>query len=249
MARIKIFKVVTRKAAIPDFNVPELYAVTTPEFRELYGKAGVYILYSGENEKKPLYIGRSKSDAGRTIARHFQKWSAKELKFVERRPESLDKLYVEFEEMDKGRPQDIIDKETELIEKYKPFLNLRKNVLKQKNPDFYAVTEEKRALLDARVKQYEQEQEARDNYEKALYELEMAEAQRQAAEEAAMEADKMAREAETAAQERAAEAAKEQAEKDAQAAQKAEQQAEKKVERSKAFFKNAKRISFNPKRR
>lgn len=245
---IKIFKSVTRRAGIPAFDLPEKYAVTTPQFRELYKQKGVYILYLDKDAKKPLYIGRSKTDLGRTVARHFQKWSAKELKFIERDPKQLDRLFVEVELMPGANDQEIIDKETELIEKFQPSLNIRKNALKQKNPDFYEMTKERRDLLNLRVQEYEAEQAARDQYEIALAEFEQAEAERQAAEQAALEAaeaqeraEQAAKAEQTAKAEREAEKAAEQAEQAEQAAKQAALAAEQARQKAK---KRLSKISF-----
>lgn len=233
---------------MPDFNIPERYAVTTPEFRELYGKRGVYLLYGYKDATKPTYIGRAKTDAARTIARHFQKWNAKELKFVERDPKQLDTFYVEFIEMPTATDEEVVEKETDLIEKYQPYLNIRKNVLKQKNPDYYKMTEEKRELLDKRVKEYEEEQDARMAYERAVYEYEQAEAQRQAMEELAEEKEKQAAQAKSLEEKQRAEMAAEMAADKLETAEQKAAQAEKKVEKiekSKAFKAASKRIPFN----
>jgi acetylornithine deacetylase/succinyl-diaminopimelate desuccinylase-like protein len=97
-------------------------------------------------------------------------------------------MLVEVELMPNASDDEIITRETELIEKFLPTYNLRKGADVHKDPDRYKISEESRALLDMRVKEYEEEQEARAEYEAALREYEEAEAERQAQEEALLQA-------------------------------------------------------------
>jgi hypothetical protein len=194
--RIKIFESTHRTQGNADFNIKAENAQTTPEFRELYDKAGVYRLYAGKDARAPIYIGRSKSNLAKTISRHFQNWSAKEIKYVERDPKKLDRMFVEVEIMPAASESEtdaIIDRETELIEQYKPRLNIRKKQEAQKDADYYTRLEQR--------KEYQAEQQARAEEEAAAAaDLLAAEIAEQEARQAQEQADQQAAEAQAAAE-------------------------------------------------
>lgn len=179
MEKNKVFKFVNTNPFANKYNLH------TPEFNETYGKSGVYILYLQDSKGKlrPVYVGHAKTNAGATIARHFQKWSAKEAKYNVRDPQQLDKFYFSFEQT---APDEAAAKETELIEKYFPSFNINKYPHK-KNPDLYNLNEERRKALDERVKQYEQEQEAARAYYEDLDKAEQETLRQQAEQQAEFE--------------------------------------------------------------
>lgn len=180
MQRIKIFEHAQGEAGAPALGIEERYNKTSPEFQELYGKRGVYFIYKGEASKKPIYIGRSISDIGKTIMRHFQNWAkAKERKYTEYEKPTLLNLWVEVKEMPDASDESIFVEEGEQIEKYKPRNNMIKAVKKWKdNAQQY---EQKYNDIKAQWDEYltkkaEEEQAAKEALEKA--DAEEAEAQR-----------------------------------------------------------------------
>jgi len=132
--RIKIFESLDGGAAAPDLGIPETYNATTPEFKELYDQRGVYYIYSSEGAKKPIYIGRSKSNLGKTIMRHYQNWRrARERKYTEDDPRKMANLWVEVNLMPNADETEIFNAEGDAIDKYKPRLNMIKALKKTKD--------------------------------------------------------------------------------------------------------------------
>lgn len=209
--RIKIFNDLGGRPAIPDFNIPETYNSMTDEFKQLYGKKGVYFIFPSETAKNPKYIGRSISNLGKTIARHYQKWAtANERKYTDDNPKELKKLYVEVVEMPNATDEEIYQREAEEIDKYKPRLNMIKEVSKWKNNvnQYQAANEQlKRDFEEYKTRiatEQEQaareiaQQEAKEQEERAAQEA--AKLEQQAAEEKAAQEEILKKEQQEAAE-------------------------------------------------
>ena len=170
MERIKIFAELTGNPANDVAGTPETYNITTEEFKPLYNQKGVYFLYSSETAKRPIYVGRSVSNAGKTIMRHFQNWDkAKERKMTEDSPKKLRQMYVEFFPMNDADKEDIFLREAQEIDKYKPRENMIKEVRKWKENTNHYIKKtdemrEKEAEYLARQAEREAEAQADKEY-------------------------------------------------------------------------------------
>lgn len=182
MKRIKIYEHLDGQPSISEFGIEEQYNQTTPEFKELYDQKGVYYIYDSETAKNPIYIGRSKSNLGKTILHHFQKWATvKERKYQEQRKEKLKNFYVEVFLMPEADELEIFAKEGDEIEKHEPPMNKNKLLRKWKeNLNHY---KKKVIDLEAENASLAEQAKAWEEYQNALRDSEiLKEQERQALE-------------------------------------------------------------------
>jgi hypothetical protein len=119
------------------------YDKTTPEFKEAYGRPGVYIIFRmKQNDILPVYVGQGK-DAGKACLRHFYYYNDTEQKRGGRKDEigvlnknfqyrtsfenekKSSKFFVKFYFIDDPKKRD--KKESDLIEALSPKYNLNLN--------------------------------------------------------------------------------------------------------------------------
>jgi hypothetical protein len=149
------------------------YDKTTPEFREQYGKPGVYVIFRVKQEKGiiPIYVGKSNSDAAKRAIRHFYKYNdikGKDEKgtpynnegryrvsFHEDKIKPSIKFFVKFYIFESGKEKEIQQKEEELIKKLGPQYNVYLNP-NYPDPRFeQEITEEAREA-ERQNKEYEE---------------------------------------------------------------------------------------------
>lgn len=203
MTRIKVFSELDSQTAKPEFSIKERYNKTTKDFKKSYNLVGCYALYNGEKATRPAYVGCSSSNLGKTITRHFQRWNAKESKFVVTDKKKLSKMYVEFYPMSQKAGESDTDfrdrislEESKLIEKLNPLSNLYKYAHKG-DPEKYLPLEKRETYIQQMQileKEYEEAEREflRRDIEEAEAERKAIEAEAKAREQARKQAQKAA---------------------------------------------------------
>lgn len=115
------------------------YDKTTPEFREQYGKPGVYIIFRLKKSGIfPIYVGSSFSNVAKRAIRHFYKYNdiigkdengyyndsgRYRVSFYNEKLQTGAKFFVKFYIYEKGEEEKIKNKEEDLINKLGPKYN------------------------------------------------------------------------------------------------------------------------------